>query len=145
VSKFFKFGEAQAQIAALNEQLTAANLAVTTSTAAASKAVTDIAALVTERDRFKAQVETVNTTLSALTVERDTLKTEVVTLKAAAKTADELSVEHLAAVGVRTPIQAEAQSDSKTLEVLWAEYRTLATPSAQRAFYVKSIAPLLKS
>ncbi len=144
MSKLFRFGEAQTQIAALTEQLNAANEALTK----ANASVAALAAVTAERDGFKAKLDESATVISTLTTERDALKAsiapkdaEILALKAAAKTAQELAAEMVAAVGIQTPVKTETADSAKTNAELWDTYKAIDAKDIQgrRDFYVKHL------
>ena len=58
--------------------------------------------------------------------------------------AEEQAVQVMASVGVEQPVEEAAENsvDDKSIDELWAEYKTIESSKEQRAFYLEHIKPL---
>ena len=58
--------------------------------------------------------------------------------------AEEQAVQVMASVGVEQPVEEAAENsvDDKSIDELWAEYKTIEGSKEQRAFYLEHIKPL---
>lgn len=146
--KFFKAPEANAEIEKLTVKIQEMETAAKASKEAGEKAEGEFTAKIAEitkaLDSAKAELATSNEKVTKIEGDLATAKAEVTKLQGAAQTvetaAEEKAQQILAGMGINQPLKketAEAKSEGKTEEQLWAEWQALPTAQARQEFFKK--------